>query len=269
MTRLLLTRSSTGGGPAIAPRLVVWSAIALLIGPFAILPIRAFADEWRAPNIIPQRFGLRGVTRVLQDGLLVEAVANSVVVGIVAAVIGVGIGWPAARSLASLGTARLAWLAILLPLLLPPLVVGEGLRVWFLRLGLADSLGGLVLAHLVFVMPYCIMILTPGFTPELLRRESAAMVLTGDLRQRFFSVTLPAMRRQVALALALGFTISWAQYGTSLGVGGGVPMLPLLLVPLVRADPQVAAVLDVVLITPPLIALAISQGLRTKQTLPI
>lgn len=257
------------GLQAIAPRLLVWSMIALLIGPFALLPIRAFADEWRAPNIIPQRFGLRGVTRVLEDGLLVEAVGNSIIVGLASAAIGVLFAWPAARSLALLGTARTAWLAILLPLLLPPLVVGAGLRVWFLRLGLADSLVGLVLAHLVFVMPYCIMILTPGFTPELLRRESAAMVLTGDLRQRFFSVTLPALRRQVALALALGFTISWAQYGTSLGVGGGVPMLPLLLVPLVRADPQVAAVLDVVLIAPPLIALALSQSQRTKQALPI
>ncbi len=265
-----MSRRLQGTGPqAIAPRLLVWSMIALLVGPFALLPIRAFADEWRAPNIIPQRFGLRGITRVVEDGLLVEAVSNSVIVGLVSAIIGVIFAWPAARSLASLGTARVAWLAILLPLLLPPLVVGEGLRVWFLRLGLADSLAGLVLAHLVFVMPYCILILTPGFTPELLRRESAAMVLTGDLRQRFFSVTLPALRRQVALALALGFTISWAQYGTSLGVGGGVPMLPLLLVPLVRADPQVAAVLDVVLIAPPLIALALSQSQRTTQPLPI
>lgn len=262
-------RPNTPSAPAFVPRLLVWSMIALLVGPFLLLPIRAFADEWRAPNIIPQRFGLRGITRVAEDDLLVEAVGNSILVGLISAIIGVVFAWPAARSLASLNTARAAWLAILLPLLLPPLVVGEGLRVWFLRLGLADSLAGLVLAHLVFVLPYCIMILAPGFSPEVLRRESAAMMLTGDLRQRFFSVTLPALQRQVALALALGFTISWAQYGTSLGVGGGVPMLPLLLVPLVRADPQVAAVLDVVLIVPPLIALALSQSQRTRQALPI
>lgn len=252
-----------------APRLLIWSMIALLVGPFLLLPIRALADEWRAPNIIPQRFGLRGITRVLNDGLLVEAVGNSIVVGAVAALVGTIFAWPAARALAQANSARTAWLAILLPLLLPPFVVGEGLRVWFLRLGLADSLAGLVIAHLVFVVPYCILILAPGFTPELLRRESAAMVLTGDTRQRFVSITLPALSRQVALALALGFTISWAQYGTSLGVGGGVPMLPLLLVPLVRSDPQVAAVLDIILIAPPLIALALSQRRSSAQALPI
>ena len=247
-----------------APSLLIWSMIALLVGPFVLLPIRAIADEWRAPNIIPQRFGLRGITRVIEDDLLVEAVSNSVIVAAAAAIIGVAFAWPAARSLAVLNSTRTAWLAILLPLLLPPLVVGNGLRVWFLRIGLADSLAGLVLAHLVFVVPYCILVLSPGFTPELLRRESAAMVLTGNKWQRFLSVTLPAMRRQTALALALGFTISWAQYGTSLGIGGGVPMLPLLLVPLVRSDPQVAAVLDIILTAPPLIALALSQTTATR-----
>lgn len=243
----------------LAPRALIGTMLFVLVGPLLLLPIQAFADEWRAPNLIPQRFGLRGIERVLNDGLLPEAIANSVTVAIAAALIGVLIAWPASRSLAQLDAPRAVWLVVILPLLLPPLVVGEGLRVWFLRLGLADSLAGLVLAHLVFVVPYCILVLTPGFTPELRNREAAATMLTGDTWQRIQSVTLPGMRRQVALALALGFTISWAQYGTSLGVGGGVPMLPLLFVPLVRADPQVAAVLDLVVIAPPLIALAISQ----------
>jgi len=242
-----------------APRAVIGAMILVLVGPLALLPVQAFADEWRAPNIIPQRFGLRGFERVLNDGLLPEAVANSTIVALAAAAIGVIVAWPAARSLSRLDAPRSVWLVAILPLLLPPLVVGEGLRVWFIRLGLADTLAGLVLAHLVFVVPYCVLVLTPGFTPELRNRESAAMLLTGDLGQRLRSVTVPGMRRQVALALALGFTISWAQYGTSLGVGGGVPMLPLLFVPLVRADPQVAAVLDLVVIVPPLVALAISQ----------
>ncbi len=240
-------------------RLWAWVLIVLLVGPFLLLPVQAVADQWRAPNIVPQRFGWRGFTTVFEDGLLVESLTNSAVVGVLAAVIGVAFAWPTARGLSELASARSIWLAILLPLLLPPLVIGEGLRVWFLRLGLADSILGIVLAHLVFVVPYATLVLAPGFTPELRSRESAAMVLTGDRTQRFWNITRPAMKRQLALALALGFTISWGQYGTSLGVGAGVPMLPLLLVPLVRSDPQVAAVLDLVLITPPLVALAISQ----------
>lgn len=242
-----------------APRALIVTMIAILVGPLLLLPIQAVADEWRAPNLVPQRFGWRGIERVLDDGLLPTAVANSAVVATIAAVIGVLVAWPAGRSLSRLNAPRAVWLMAMLPLLLPPLVVGQGLRVWFIRLGLADSLAGLVIAHLVFVVPYCILILTPGFTPELQNRETAAAMLSGSTGQRLLAVTLPGMRRQVALALALGFTISWAQYGTSLGVGGGVPMLPLLFVPLVRADPQVAAVLDLVVIAPPLLALALSQ----------
>ena len=61
---------------------------------------------------------------------------------------------------------------------------------------------------------------------------------------------------RIAVAVVLGFTVSWSQYGTSLGVGGGIPMLPLVLVPFVRSDPQVAAVLDLVFLIPPFVLFA-------------
>lgn len=239
--------------------------VILLVGPFLLLPIQAIADEWRAPAIWPQRIGTRGFDRVLRDGLLPEAITNSIVVGILAAFIGVLVAWPAARALSERTSNRIAWFLVLLPLLLPPLVIGEGLRVWFLRLGLTDSIAGLVLAHLVFVVPYCVLILTPGFTTELRNRETAARTLNGDSWQRLRSITLPALTRPLFLALALGFTISWSQYGTSLGVGSGIPMLPLVFVPIVRADPQVAAVLDAIVILPPLLALAVSQRSGVQQ----
>ena len=100
----------------------------------------------------------------------------------------------------------------------------------------------------MFVVPYCTLILAPGFTDELRTRELAARTLNADSWQRLRSVTIPAVERPLLLALAMGFTISWSQYGTSLGVGAGVPMLPLVFVPIVRADPQVAAVLDAIVI---------------------
>lgn len=59
-------------------------------------------------------------------------------------------------------------------------------------------------------------------------------------------------------ALALAFTVSWSQYATSLTAGGGTPMLPLVLVPYVRSDPQVAAVLTLVFLLPPVVALGVA-----------
>ena len=37
----------------------LWIAVFLFSAPFLILPVRAVADEWRSPALIPQRFGTR------------------------------------------------------------------------------------------------------------------------------------------------------------------------------------------------------------------
>lgn len=232
----------------------------LLAGPLLVLPIRAVADEWRAPALWPQVIGGRGVQRVLDDPILPQAVLNSALVGLLAIALGFVVAWPAARTLRGSSAAF-----VLAPLLIPPLVVGEGLQVWFLRLGLADSLLGVALAHLVYVVPYMVIILTPGFTTELARQEEAARGLGGSKWDVLRLITLPGMASPIALALAMAFTVSWSQYGTSLGVGGGLPMLPLVLVPFVRSDPQIAAVLDLIFLLPPLVALTIA--VKTDQRL--
>lgn len=234
----------------------LWIAVFLFSAPFLILPVRAAADEWRFPALIPQRFGTRALEAVSNDSQLVEAIANSVIVGVGAMFVGLALAWPAARSLCAPGTPALLTSTVLAPVLLPPLVVGEGLRVWFLRIGLADSLVGIGLSHLVSVVPYMILVLLPGFTTALRRREEAARVLGATRFQVWWQVTSRILAGRVGVALVLGFTISWSQYGTSLGVGGGIPMLPIALIPFVRSDPQIAAVLDLIFLLPPFLLFA-------------
>ena len=181
--------------------------------------------------------------------------ANSLLVATATVIVALILAWPAARALAADGRRSLQ-LAVLVPLLVPPLAIGEGLSPWFLRFGIADTLVAIVLAHLVTVLPYVTLALVPGFTPRLLELEHAAATLGAGPLHRIRTVTIPAVRRHLALAVALGFTVSWSQYGTSLVVGGGIPMLPVVLVPFVRADPQIAAVLDLVFLAPPLMLVA-------------
>ena len=145
---------------------------------------------------------------------------------------------------------------VLSPILIPPLVIGEGLRFWFLRLELADNLVGIGLSHSVAVVPYMTLVLLPGFDQGLRRREEAGRVLGASRFEIWWELTSRMLAGRIAVAVVLGFTVSWSQYGTSLGVGGGIPMLPLVLVPFVRSDPQVAAVLDLVFLIPPFVLFA-------------
>ncbi|MGD9792297.1 MAG: ABC transporter permease [Acidimicrobiia bacterium] len=242
---------------------VAWAVVAALVlaTPLLTLLVQAAGDRWTGRSILPQAFGTRGLRRAFDDPLFGPAIRNSTSVAVATVAIALVLAWPAARALAR-DDRRGLQLMLLLPLLVPPLAVGEGLTPWFLRLGIADSLLAIVIAHLVTVLPYVILVLVGGFTDEVLESEHAAASLGAGPLRRLVDITIPAVRRHLGLALALGFTVSWSQYGSSLAVAGGIPMLPVVLVPFVRSDAQIAAVLDVVFLLPPLIALSIAATLR-------
>lgn len=233
----------------------VLAAVGLLA---ATLVLRALADEWRAPALWPQRLGGRGFSVAFADGGGAgAAVVNSLVVALACTALALVLAWPAARVLGERRLRRLGpvWLLLAMPLLVPPFATGTGLTEWFIRLGLADSRSGLVVAHLVPVLPYVVLILAGGFGPRVRDLEDAARVHGAGHLRRLLLVTLPAVRPALAVAALLGFLVSWSQYGLSLAVGGGLPMLPLVLVPYTSSDPQVAAALSLVFLAPAVVAL--------------
>jgi putative spermidine/putrescine transport system permease protein len=236
---------------------------AMVVLPLLALPVRALADVWRAPALVPQRWGSRGLAYLTSPGARIgEAITTSLVVALITTAVALALGWPAARALSRLPLrSRVLVLTVLAaPLLVPPFATGTGLVGWFLRLGLADRVAGLVAAHLVYVLPYVALILAPAFGNELRRLEEAAATGGAGPWRRLTTVTLPVSARPVAVAALLGFLVSWSQYGTSLAVGGGRLTLPLVLLPFVDRDPQLTATLSLVFLVPPVIALAAVHG---------
>lgn len=242
-------------------RLLVAAVAVAAVLPLATLVLRAVADEWRAPGLLPQRYGARGIEAAFADaGGAAEAVINSAVVALVVTALALAIAWPAARLLGERRVRRpmVFWVLLGLPALVPAYATGAGLSEWFIRYGLADSLAGLVVAHLVPVLPYTVLILASGFGPDVRDLEEAAAVGGAGPLRRLAGVTVPALAPVLAVAALLGFLVSWSQYGLSLAVGGGTPMLPLLLVPFIASDPQVAAVLALVFLAPAILAVAVA-----------
>jgi len=243
-----------------SPRRLVAAALAAAFAlPIGVLVVRAFADAWRAPAVIPQRWGLRGLREAL-SGMALDAFANSLIVAIVVTVVAVALAWPAARVLGErrLRHPALPFLVLALPLLVPSYATGAGLTQWFLRLGLVDALPGLALAHLVIVLPYVTVVLLSAFGPPVTALEEMACSQGLTALQRLRWVTLPAVRPSLAAAVLLGFLVSWSEYGSSLAVGGGRPMLPLVLLPFVRSDPQVASALSLLFLAPAVAALVLA-----------
>ena len=239
------------------PSASVAVAGALCALPLVALIARAFADVWRAPALLPQRWGWRGFEIAFAGDDAAPALLVSLGTGLATTGLALALAWPAARVL---GERRLrhpspVFLLLAMPLLVPPYAVGIGLSEWFLRLGITGAPAGLVLAHLVVVMPYTVLLMLSGFGPEVRALEEMARAagLSGGKRLRW--VTVPALRPTLAAAALVSFLVSWSQYGTSLAVAPERPTLPVLLLPFVGADPQAAAALSLLFLAPALLAL--------------
>ena len=242
-------------------RALLPAAIALgVLLPLVALAVQAFADEWRAPALTPQRWGLRAADAVFGDPGIVGALWTSASVAVVTAGVALVLAFPAARVL---GERRLRhpgplFVLLALPLLVPPYVVGTGLLEWFLRLGLAGSAAGLLLAHLTMALPYAILVLIVGFGPDLRRLEEMGSATGLSAFQRLRWVTLPTIRPALAAASLLTFLVSWSQYGTSLAIAPARPTLPVIMLPFIGNDPQIAAMLALLFLAPALAAVGAS-----------
>jgi putative spermidine/putrescine transport system permease protein len=248
----------------VAERAWIGRAVATALGvvfaaPLMVLLVQAVADQWRAPALLPGRLGTRGL-QVAVGGDVGGALVNSLQVAVAATALALLLGWPAAREL---GDRRLrhptpVLVVLAMPLLVPAYATGTGLAEWFLRLGLAGGRLGLVLAHLTVVLPYVVLVLASGFGERLAELEEMARTTGLGPARRLALVTLPAVRPTLAAAGLLGFLVSWSQYGLSLAVGGGLPMLPIALLPFVGTDPQVAAALSLLFLAPAVAAVALA-----------
>lgn len=239
-------------------------AATLLLGigfgaPLVLLVVRALADAWRAPALLPQRWGLRGISEAF-SGQALSGFGTSMVVAVAVTAIAVPVAWPAARVLGErrLRHPAVPFLILSLPLLVPSYATGQGLTEWFLRLGLVDTIPGLILAHLVIVLPYVVVVLLSAFGPAVSGLEEMARSQGLTPSQRLRWVTLPAIRPSLAAAAMLGFVVSWSEYGASLAIGGGRSMLPLVLLPFVGSDPQIAAALALLFLLPAIAALVLA-----------
>jgi putative spermidine/putrescine transport system permease protein len=241
---------------------------ALFAVPLLALVARAFADVWRAPGVLPQQWGTRGLDVAFAGGETATALERSLAVGALTTIAALVLAWPAARVLGERRLRHPAPVVLLLamPLLVPPYAVGVGLTEWFLRLDLAGSLAGLVLAHLTLVLPYAVLLLLSGFTPEVRRAEDMGRAAGLSPLQRLSWVTLPSLLPTLAATALVSFLVSWSQYGSSLAIAPDAPTLPVILLPFVGTDPQVAAALSLLFLGPALLALlATTRAMRAAR----
>lgn len=108
----------------------------------------------------------------------------------------------------------------LTPLLVPHILLGAALYLYYARLGVGASIWTLLLGHLVIATPYVIRSVTAGLVGMDPRLEEAAMSLGASRVQAFFKVTLPLLRSSLMSGAIFAFIISFSDVNLALFLSG-------------------------------------------------
>ncbi len=232
----------------------------LLIAPLLLFVAYAFSTRWFFPAPFPTEWTTATFERAFQDSKTLSSLTQGVWIAALTSLLALVLGFPAARvlGLRNFRGRQLVWLLFFLPTVIPPLAVGMGLNILFLRLGLAGTIAGVVLAHLVPALPYTIFTLSSAFARFDENYEFQALALGASPWQVFRKVTLRMMTPSLVVAALFAFLISWSQYLLTLLIGGGrVITLPVLLFSAASGgNPATIATLSLLFIAPPVLVIA-------------
>lgn len=156
------------------------------------------------------------------------------VVTILLLFVGTPLAWWLAKTRSKLSAVVAAVVA--LPLVLPPTVIGFYLLIAFapngivggiaqtLDLGnLAFSFSGLVIASMIYSLPFVVQPLHNSFVQLGERPLEVAATLGAGPVDRFFNVVVPLCRHGFMTAAILGFAHTVGEFGVVLMIGGNIP----------------------------------------------
>lgn len=253
-----------------------WKLFLTFAGGCIVLPglqllLWSVAERWPWPGLLPEAVSLRTVKELLLGSArLPELLTSSILLGLLVAFLATLIGILTARA-TELYTFRgksLVSFGAFLPLLVPGTVFAMGIQITLIRLGLSDTVAGVVLVHLIAAVPYCITIMTDVTRAVGNKYEQQAMVLGAGPLRAFFEGTLPSLLPGILASMSMGFVLSYSQYFTTLMVGGGrVKTIALVLIPYIQSgDRALSSVYCVAFVASALLVFHIFEGLlRTWQ----
>ncbi|MBL8598952.1 MAG: ABC transporter permease [Devosia sp.] len=211
--------------------------VIVLLSPLALVVIFAFSEK--ALSSFPiTALSLRWWQAMIDFPTFWPAFTNSLIIGGAVGLLATVIGTLAALGLAAMPPRRAQAITALLalPLMLPPLFLGIVLLVWYLFLGIQLGLVTVVLSHLLFALPFVVIVVFARLASFDMRIIEAARDLGASPARAFFTVTLPVIQPVVVGAGLMAVALSIDDFIlTSFTIGGG-NTLPILVMSTLRTS---------------------------------
>lgn len=194
----------------------------LLIIPTVIVIPMSFSDS-QYLEFPPQNWSLRWYHEYIETPRWVNATITSFKVAFLTMLVATPLGILAAYGLYVSGSrlARLLFFIMMTPMIVPVILIAIGTFYVFGKLGLVNSITGLVLAHTVLSVPIVMIIFTSALSTYDLNQERVAQSLGSTRFRAFFEITLPQLKFSVLTAALLAFLTSFDEVIISIFLSGG------------------------------------------------
>lgn len=188
---------------------------AFIAAPLAIIAAVSVTPE-EFLTFPPGGFSLRWYAEFFTDPSWLGALLNSLGIAAGAAVLATSIGGALAFALDRYDYRYAGVLGTLgvLPILIPPVIIGVAFLVFFLALpgGLVGSRTGIVVAHGIFYAPFPFILISQGLDEIDRTYEEAAMNLGASPARTIRTVTYPLLRANVVSGALFAFILSLNEY---------------------------------------------------------
>lgn len=199
---------------------VLWYVIGAIITLWVVAPVLLLALSTLVPvadvniwpkSLIPQRLSLEPVLVLLKVNNLPRTLLNSLYAAVGTVVLSLLLGLPVGYALARFDfRGKNAYqLLILVARMFPMAILAVPLVVFFIKLGLYDTVWAVMIVHTVLALPLVVLITCSVFTGIHVEVEEAAVTFGCPRWKAFFLITLPMATPGIAAASIFTFLTSW------------------------------------------------------------
>lgn len=247
--------------------LIINIILITLTMPLLILFIWAVASSWVFPKIIPNEFSIRGFEYILSSEN-VRILINSILISIAVVILTMMISIPASKAIAlyDFKGKKIFELLVLSPIIIPVISVAMGIQLTFIKMGLANTVLGVIIINIIPCIPYGVKMITDVYKIIGDKYELQATMLGANKLDILRYITIPLILPGVIGASSMCFIISFSQYFLTLLIGGGrVITYPLIMFPYIQSgDRMIASIYSIVFILISLIVVFLMEKTLNK-----
>lgn len=231
---------------------ITWACLIFLYGPIIVICLYSF-NEIRSITVWAG-FSFDWYIKAFNNEVMQRATFNSLFIAISAASAATAISTAAALAIVRYGNfkGRVAAIGLIsLPLMVPEIVTAVASLIFFVLIGIPLGLGSIVLAHIVFCIPFSYLPISARLEGIEKYYDEAAQDLYAAPWQSFRYVMLPMLLPGIVSGFMLAFVISLDDFIiTNFVAGPGATTLPLAIYGVVRVgfSPEINAISTLLLL---------------------